>query len=550
VRWCPVAQRLEEKAELLLRLGRTDAQGAEHFALDILAVDTDRAAADLGAVEHQVVGLGQRRRRIGVLRVCRRGEGMVAGVVPAVGRVVLEHGEVHHPEEAEVAVVEPALAPRHVEAEGAQRLAHCLVRAGHEDDQGVGGAGRRLEGAFLHAVGDGRRQRGLPFAVVGPDPGQAGGAAGLDDLLQAVQILAGVLRAAGDGQAADAAAIGDDPREHGERPVAEAVRQVVDLHPRADVGTVGPEAVHRLAVGHPRERRRHLDARQAEHLLHHGFQQGDDVLPRDEAHLDVHLGELRLAVGAQILVAEAAHDLEVTVLAGDHEQLLEQLRRLRQGIELAVVDPAGHEVIAGALGRRARQEGRLELQEALRVEVPPDLQGHPVSQDQVRGHGRAAQVEVAVFQAQLLGGPDLVLDLEGRQLRRAEHLELVGHHLHPTRGHVGVDVLRRAGGHLAPDTDDELRPQGGGPLVERRVAVPVERHLAEAVPVAQLQEQQAAEVALGVHPARQGHVPAHELEVGFATGVRAQAHRVTPSRRAAAGGRPPARSAAPESGRR
>ena len=55
---------------------------------------------------------------------------------------------------------------------------------------------------------------------------------------------------------------------------------------------------------------------------------------RHEAHLDVELGELRLAIAAQVLVAEAARDLEVAVVAGDHQQLLELLRRLRQRVEL------------------------------------------------------------------------------------------------------------------------------------------------------------------------------------------------------------------------
>ena len=42
----------------------------------------------------------------------------------------------------------------------------------------------------------------------------------------------------------------------------------------------------------------------------------------------------RLAVGAQVLVAKAARDLVVAVDAGDHEDLLEDLRRLRQRVEL------------------------------------------------------------------------------------------------------------------------------------------------------------------------------------------------------------------------
>ena len=56
---------------------------------------------------------------------------------------------------------------------------------------------------------------------------------------------------------------------------------------------------------------------------------------RDEGHLDVDLGELGLAVGPQVLVAEAAGELVVALEAGDHQQLLEQLRRLRQGVEAA-----------------------------------------------------------------------------------------------------------------------------------------------------------------------------------------------------------------------
>ena len=53
----------------------------------------------------------------------------------------------------------------------------------------------------------------------------------------------------------------------------------------------------------------------------------------DEGHLEVELRELGLAVGAQVLVAEAAGDLEVALEARDHQELLEQLRRLRQRVE-------------------------------------------------------------------------------------------------------------------------------------------------------------------------------------------------------------------------
>ena len=84
------------------------------------------------------------------------------------------------------------------------------------------------------------------------------------------------------------------------------------------------------------------------------FGDGEDGVLRGEGHLEVDLGELGLAVGAEVFVAEAAGDLEVAVEAGDHEDLLEDLRRLRQRVELAGVDAAGDEVVARAFGGGAR----------------------------------------------------------------------------------------------------------------------------------------------------------------------------------------------------
>ena len=51
--------------------------------------------------------------------------------------------------------------------------------------------------------------------------------------------------------------------------------------------------------------------RRRQELLHHG----EHVLAAREAHLQVDLGEFELPVGALVLVAEAAGDLEVAVEA-------------------------------------------------------------------------------------------------------------------------------------------------------------------------------------------------------------------------------------------
>ena len=77
------------------------AQRLEDDALDVLPVNTDGARAQLGAVEHHVVG--ERAHRAGIalelvhVFVVRRGEGMVRGVPGLLGLVPLEHGEVGDP---------------------------------------------------------------------------------------------------------------------------------------------------------------------------------------------------------------------------------------------------------------------------------------------------------------------------------------------------------------------------------------------------------------------------------------------------------------------
>ena len=60
VRRGAVLERVEQEAELLLRLRLVDAHHREDALLHVLAVDTDRPAAELAAVADDVVGPGQR----------------------------------------------------------------------------------------------------------------------------------------------------------------------------------------------------------------------------------------------------------------------------------------------------------------------------------------------------------------------------------------------------------------------------------------------------------------------------------------------------------
>ena len=89
--------------------------------------------------------------------------------------------------------------------------------------------------------------------------------------------------------------------------------------------------------GQPRERPLRGDPGRGERLDEERLDRVEDVLLRREGHLEVDLRELELAVGAQVLVAKAAGDLEVLLEARHHQDLLEELGRLRQRVELAAV---------------------------------------------------------------------------------------------------------------------------------------------------------------------------------------------------------------------
>ena len=196
---------------------------------------------------------------------------------------------------------------------------------------------------------------------------------------------------------------------------------------------------------------------------------------RDEAHLQVQLGELRLPVATQVLVAEAAGDLEVAVHARDHEQLLELLRALGQRVDAARLEPRGHDEVPGALRRRLDEQRGLDLHEARRVMGLADLLHEPAARQDASLEGLAPDVEIAVLQAHRLVDVRVrVVDDEGRRLRRREHLDVRARSSTAPVASFGVLRAGQPRGDVPPDLEHELRADRGGDLV-RRLATPGHR---------------------------------------------------------------------------
>ena len=90
-------------------------------------------------------------------------------------------------------------------------------------------------------------------------------------------------------------------------------RHVAQLHAKSQVGLVDPVAANRFAIFHVPERRGHFDAGHRAARTITCWITSKISCARGKRHLQVQLREFRLPVGAQILVAETARDLEIAV---------------------------------------------------------------------------------------------------------------------------------------------------------------------------------------------------------------------------------------------
>ncbi len=241
-------------------------------------------------------------------------------------------------------------------------------------------------------------------------------------------------------------------------------------------------------------------------MAHHPLADLEHVLLGHEAHLQVDLGELGLAVAARVLVAVAARDLEVALEAAHHQELLVELRRLGQGVELARLDARGHEEIPRALGRGADESRRLDLVKAPADEVFPGRERHLVAQPDAVLHGARAQVEVAVAQARVLLRLALAVDHEGQGLAGREDLEVEHLHLEVAGLHVRVSHVPGPGADRAPDRDAILEFERRRALPQRGRRVRFHHRLHDPRTVAQVYKRDAAVIAKPVHPAVQDDV--------------------------------------------
>ena len=415
-----------------------------------------------------------------------------------------KHREVDYPEAGELVLVAQAELASHFEAQLAQLLAcaHRVVAAEYEYEVAgfcVHGVLEFLQFLLCVELVDAR----LDIAV-GFDTGvhHAFGAdlRAFHKFGKGVELLAGVRCRSLGADAADVLGV----VEHAESAAFEHVHQLDEAHAETGVGLVAAVVFHGVGPGHALERLVKLDsAYLLEEVLCHAFEKLDYVVLLDEAHLAVNLCELGLAVGAQVFVAEALHNLEVTVDAAYHKQLLEGLRRLGQGVELAWIHAGRHHEVACAFGSGAYEHGGFDFEEALAVEISAHFHRHAVAQLEVAAHRGATYVEIAVAHAEVVATVGFVFDGERRYLAGVQYCEAVGYYL---------DVAGRKGGVLGGTLGNgachlyhKFASEVVGGFGERCVVVVVEYHLCYAVTVAEVDEGHTTHFAGFLHPAGECH---------------------------------------------
>src|SRR5262245_23656536 len=169
-------------------------------------MDAHRAAADLPAVQHHVVGLGvgflRRAVDVALVAVLRTGERMVAGLPGLRFRLELEHREIDHPERSPALLGQTAIVPDLVPQRAHIGIHYALLAGAEEDDVAILGCSslqNETQCLGVEVLYDRRLQAlGAARALVDLDPGEALGTERLGVLAIGVELAARERAAAGD----------------------------------------------------------------------------------------------------------------------------------------------------------------------------------------------------------------------------------------------------------------------------------------------------------------------------------------------------------------
>src|SRR5450830_42437 len=548
MRWRTILQGIEQKAKFVLRFFRRDFQGIKHFLLHIGAVNTHRAAAHLPAVEHHVITL-----RDALLGGCYhpvfmpflgcRERVMHCGVALRL-LIKLKHRKINHPHRApgllEQSVLLAKLAVANLDAQSTDGVVDNLGFVSAKENQVSilrTGAGQHFGNGFVvNVLDDGRLQARPPKGLVARafgqlvdlDVRQPFGPIDFDKLSVSINLAtaqaADFTRATRNAQTHHTAALhGRGTREHLEVHVGHHVSQLGEFELDAQVGLVRAITMHGLRIRHHREFAQVNIQGGLENGRDHFLEHVTNILFTQKRGLNINLCEFGLTVSAQVFITKALGDLVITIETRHHQQLLEQLRALRQGKKVALMNSTGYQIVARALGGGLAQHRGFNVNKTVGIEKLAHLHGHAVAQHQIVLHIGAAQIQHPVRQARGLAQV-VIIELERGRDRRVEYRQLMAKHLDLAALEAFIDRAFRAGAHQAFDLNTKLVAQTLGHL-EHVGTVWVAHHLHVTFAVPNIDKNHAPVVAPTINPTAQGDGLTQQ-GVGYKTAiVRAHGHK-------------------------
>ena len=461
--------------------------------------------------------------------IVRHRERMVARHPAAFFFGVFEHREVHHPEGLPGVFKETVLlaefAVTDLQTQGTQAVVNDLRLVGAEEDDVARFRVDGVQNAFEDFVGDVFDDRALQTfaaggAVVHLDVGEALGAVDLHEFRVGVDFGARHRAGVGNLQGHHFAVMqrlhaGEDL----ELAVLHEIRDFHELELHAKVGLIRTEARHGFVVGHDGEagfrgHQIHVEAL-LEDGANHVFHEFADFEFGEEARFDIDLREFGLTVGTEVFVAEALHDLIVTVKASHHQKLLKELRRLRQREEVTVLHAARYEVVAGAFRGGLGENRRFDVDEAVIVQEVAHGLRDLKAQFEVLLHVFAAKIEHAVRETRGFAHR-VVVQLEGNLLGGVENRQLAAEHFDAARNEGFVLGAFRTGAHETHYLEAVFVAHLVGRGEHLRI-VGVAHHLNQTFAVAEVDEDHAAVVTATVSPPVEGDGLADVLLINQAT---------------------------------
>ena len=415
--------------------------------------------------------------------------------------IPFKHREVRNPQELVCFFLrQPVELMRQPDPQRAQGCLSHMRLVSHDQHQIIIGDRQFLDQCLLFGIADGLDDGTGQFALFHLQPGKGlGPEVMLDEFLQFIELLAAV---SGSGMIKFHGIHFTIAVEHGsedrEVRIREDLPDVLDFIAVAQVRLVGTIALHALIPGHADKVVFHLVAADFhEDCLHQFFNYGEDIVFINETHFDVNLGEGRLTVSPQVFIPEASGNLEILFHTADHQQLLVDLRGLRQGPEFAVVQTGRHQVVSCAFRCGTGQDRGFHFDKAHAVQ---GLAGNHA--DLVTGHqdllqGRPAQIQVSVLQAGIFQRIRIIGNHDRRRGGRVDDFHCFGMHFDLAGFHLRIRFFS------FHDCTGYLQDIFASDILDGITQGLIKDDLNETGAVPQIDEYQGTEVPAPLHPADQ-----------------------------------------------